>query len=217
MFDYLVMLCREYDVPYHVRVSIDLRLTVGRWYSVWGGGTGIPVITHRKDIIVWPDCIVLAYDIETTKLPLKFPDASSDQIMMISYMIDTQVSSEIYLNAPEMIYWCWLICGNDLSTVQCFDKSNPGVGRSELLVTPFRWDLFSACFNIFHIFTFLPADHTCFFVYFHFCRFHAPVFGNIFARVFPFTAAGLNRTWHFSRVKYSCFDNTKVYKKCLQY
>ena len=26
----------------------------------------------------------MAYDIETTKLPLKFPDASIDQIMMIS-------------------------------------------------------------------------------------------------------------------------------------
>jgi DNA polymerase epsilon subunit 1 len=32
----------------------------------------------------------MAYDIETTKLPLKFPDASIDQIMMISYMIDGQ-------------------------------------------------------------------------------------------------------------------------------
>lgn len=34
--------------------------------------------------------IVLAFDIETTKLPLKFPDANTDQIMMISYMIDGQ-------------------------------------------------------------------------------------------------------------------------------
>ena len=34
--------------------------------------------------------MVLAYDIETTKLPLKFPDAVIDQIMMISYMIDGQ-------------------------------------------------------------------------------------------------------------------------------
>lgn len=32
----------------------------------------------------------MAYDIETTKLPLKFPDAAIDQIMMISYMIDGQ-------------------------------------------------------------------------------------------------------------------------------
>ena len=35
--------------------------------------------------------VVLAFDIETTKLPLKFPDASSDSIMMVSYMIDGQV------------------------------------------------------------------------------------------------------------------------------
>ena len=32
----------------------------------------------------------MAFDIETTKLPLKFPDALIDQIMMISYMIDGQ-------------------------------------------------------------------------------------------------------------------------------
>jgi len=32
----------------------------------------------------------MAYDIETTKPPLKFPDAATDQIMMISYMIDGQ-------------------------------------------------------------------------------------------------------------------------------
>lgn len=36
------------------------------------------------------DPVVLAFDIETTKLPLKFPDAVIDQIMMISYMIDGQ-------------------------------------------------------------------------------------------------------------------------------
>ena len=32
----------------------------------------------------------MAFDIETTKLPLKFPDPKLDQIMMISYMIDGQ-------------------------------------------------------------------------------------------------------------------------------
>ena len=36
------------------------------------------------------DPVVMAYDIETTKLPLKVPDAAIDQIMMISYMIDGQ-------------------------------------------------------------------------------------------------------------------------------
>ncbi|KAG9715546.1 DUF1744-domain-containing protein, partial [Aureobasidium melanogenum] len=33
---------------------------------------------------------ILAFDIETCKAPLKFPDAAVDQIMMISYMIDGQ-------------------------------------------------------------------------------------------------------------------------------
>ena len=36
------------------------------------------------------DPIVLAFDIETTKLPLKFPDPASDVIMMVSYMVDGQ-------------------------------------------------------------------------------------------------------------------------------
>jgi DNA polymerase epsilon subunit 1 len=34
--------------------------------------------------------VVMAYDIETSKQPLKFPDQQTDQIMMISYMIDGQ-------------------------------------------------------------------------------------------------------------------------------
>lgn len=42
------------------------------------------------------DPVVLAFDIETTKLPLKFPDAETDQIMMISYMIDGQVSNAFW-------------------------------------------------------------------------------------------------------------------------
>ncbi|KAJ7589909.1 DNA-directed DNA polymerase, partial [Mycena floridula] len=33
---------------------------------------------------------VMAYDIETTKAPLKFPDQAIDQVMMISYMVDGQ-------------------------------------------------------------------------------------------------------------------------------
>ena len=43
------------------------------------------------------DPVIMAFDIETTKLPLKFPDASSDVIMMISYMIDGQVSEYYFI------------------------------------------------------------------------------------------------------------------------
>ncbi|KAJ6622010.1 DNA polymerase epsilon catalytic subunit 1 [Pseudolycoriella hygida] len=89
-FDSLIDI-REYDVPYHVRVSIDLKINCGLWYNIrCKGGTEEPVIIPRPDIIERPEPVILAYDIETTKLPLKFPDAQSDQIMMISYMIDGQ-------------------------------------------------------------------------------------------------------------------------------
>lgn len=83
--------CREYDVPHHVRVSIDMKIFCGSWYSVKARDRDLPIITKRDDIIEPIEPIVLAYDIETTKLPLKFPDANTDQIMMISYMIDGQV------------------------------------------------------------------------------------------------------------------------------
>lgn len=67
--------------------SADIR--IGKWYSVEvrHGNTTLTCIEER---IQRADPVVLAYDIETTKLPLKFPDASIDQIMMISYMIDGQ-------------------------------------------------------------------------------------------------------------------------------
>lgn len=35
---------------------------------------------------------ILAFDIETTKMPLQFPNVEIDSIMMISYMLDGQVS-----------------------------------------------------------------------------------------------------------------------------
>lgn len=80
---------REYDVPYHVRVAIDLDVRIGKWYTVEAkhGHVSLSCIEER---LQRADPIVMAFDIETTKLPLKFPDAAIDQIMMISYMIDGQ-------------------------------------------------------------------------------------------------------------------------------
>lgn len=48
----------------------------------------------------------MAFDIETTKLPLKFPDAETDQIMMISYMIDGQVSATPFIEPFLGRYCC---------------------------------------------------------------------------------------------------------------
>ncbi|ODV85993.1 hypothetical protein CANARDRAFT_220740 [[Candida] arabinofermentans NRRL YB-2248] len=78
---------REYDVPYHVRVSIDKNIRVGKWYTVEADQDEV-TLTEIKDKIAFADPVVLAFDIETTKAPLKFPDSAVDQIMMISYMID---------------------------------------------------------------------------------------------------------------------------------
>lgn len=80
---------REYDVPYHVRVAIDLDIRVGKWYTVTAkhGKVSLSCLEER---LTRADPVVLAFDIETTKLPLKFPDATIDRIMMISYMIDGQ-------------------------------------------------------------------------------------------------------------------------------
>ena len=80
---------REYDVPYHVRVSIDKDIRIGKWYAV-EAKHGVVNLSCMEERIQRADPVVLAYDIETTKLPLKFPDAVIDQIMMISYMIDGQ-------------------------------------------------------------------------------------------------------------------------------
>ncbi|PLN80480.1 putative DNA polymerase epsilon, catalytic subunit A/POL2 [Aspergillus taichungensis] len=80
---------REYDVPYHVRVAIDKDIRIGKWYNV-EAKHGVVSLTCLEERVQRPDPVVLAFDIETTKLPLKFPDSVIDQIMMISYMIDGQ-------------------------------------------------------------------------------------------------------------------------------
>ncbi|KAK9939863.1 hypothetical protein M0R45_016545 [Rubus argutus] len=48
------------------------------------------MLERRTDLLQHAEVHVCAFDIETTKLPLKFPDAEYDLIMMISYMVDGQ-------------------------------------------------------------------------------------------------------------------------------
>ncbi|XP_074301915.1 DNA polymerase epsilon catalytic subunit A-like [Silene latifolia] len=80
---------REYDVPYHVRFCIDNDVRCGQWYDVSISTTGV-VLDRRLDLLQRAEVHVCAFDIETTKLPLRFPDAEYDSIMMISYMVDGQ-------------------------------------------------------------------------------------------------------------------------------
>ena len=80
---------REYDVPYYLRVAIDNDIRVGLWYDV-SFTEGVVSLKSVPDRVKRADPVVMAFDIETTKQPLKFPDAESDVVMMISYMIDGQ-------------------------------------------------------------------------------------------------------------------------------
>ena len=81
---------REHDIPYHLRVNIDLSIRCGLWYNVTATAGKVKIV-KIADKNVRPDPVVLAFDIETSKLPLKFPEAQNDPIMMISYMIDGKV------------------------------------------------------------------------------------------------------------------------------
>ena len=80
---------REYDVPYYLRVAIDNSLRVGLWYAITFTSNQ-PSFKHLVERVKRADPVVMAYDIETTKAPLKFPDQGVDQVMMISYMVDGQ-------------------------------------------------------------------------------------------------------------------------------
>lgn len=83
----LMLDIREHDVPYYVRVSIDENIRIGKWYDVEVNSSGV-ILKEDIEKIAFADPVVLAFDIETTKAPLKFPDSAFDQVMMISYMID---------------------------------------------------------------------------------------------------------------------------------
>lgn len=80
---------REYDVPYYLRVAIDNDIRVGLWYAITFDA-GVATFSQIKERVKRADPVVMAYDIETTKAPLKFPDQAIDQVMMISYMVDGQ-------------------------------------------------------------------------------------------------------------------------------
>ncbi len=47
-------------------------------------------LTRRPDLLQRAEPRICAWDIETTKLPLQFPNAEYDQVFMISYMLDRQ-------------------------------------------------------------------------------------------------------------------------------
>lgn len=83
--NYILFTCPFSDM----RASCDLDVRCGQWYDVSVSSAGL-MLEKRTDLLQRAEVRVCAFDIETTKLPLKFPDAEYDQIMMISYMVDGQ-------------------------------------------------------------------------------------------------------------------------------
>lgn len=91
---------REFDVPYTMRAAIDLDLRIGAWYVVTpDGGLGSSnsgassltcSVTWQKELLELCEPRILAFDIECEKSPLKFPNAETDRIYMISYMVKGQ-------------------------------------------------------------------------------------------------------------------------------
>ena len=81
---------REYDVKYHVRIAIDLDVYVGGWYEIHAEHGDVRMVQCDSSKYMNPVPKICAFDIETTKAPLKFPQPEFDQIYMISYMLDTR-------------------------------------------------------------------------------------------------------------------------------
>jgi len=69
---------REYDVPYHIRVCIDKELRCSFWYQIEMEGPKMVKYEHLKSKLDKADLRILAFDIETSKAPLKFPDSRFD-------------------------------------------------------------------------------------------------------------------------------------------
>ncbi|ELA42787.1 uncharacterized protein VICG_00102 [Vittaforma corneae ATCC 50505] len=77
----------EYDIPYEIHVGNEHKIRCGCWYEISYDGESYKIELDKQKI-AYPDLRIFAFDIETTKPPLKFPNPESDQVMMISIMTD---------------------------------------------------------------------------------------------------------------------------------
>ena len=85
----------EFDIPNEIQFGIEYKIRCGSWYHVSYDGKSYSIVFF-KDKVAYPDLRIFAFDIETTKPPLKFPNAEFDQVMMISIM--TEEFGELIIN-----------------------------------------------------------------------------------------------------------------------
>ena len=76
-------------MPYVERFMIDNGVRCARWFFV-SVAAGRMKVEANQQLEVGADLRVVAWDIETTKAPLRFPNKDVDCIMMISLMMDRE-------------------------------------------------------------------------------------------------------------------------------
>ncbi|MES1919714.1 DNA polymerase epsilon catalytic subunit, variant 2, partial [Bonamia ostreae] len=81
---------REHDINFLQRFLMDNKIRIGNWYNLVSDRDGTVSVKILNDKLDRPNMNICAFDIETTKAPLRFPDSEIDEIMMISLMINTQ-------------------------------------------------------------------------------------------------------------------------------
>lgn len=77
----------EHDIPVDVQAGNSLNIRCGQWYDVSYDGSEYRIDKNAR--ITYPELRIMAFDIETTKPPLKFPNPGSDEIMMISILTES--------------------------------------------------------------------------------------------------------------------------------
>lgn len=145
---------REYDIPYHTRVCIDLEIRLSYWYQIKFSNNFISSITCLKNMVERPDFRIFAFDIETTKLPLKFPDSKIDNIMMISITLDGSsflitnrniISKDVidFEFAPKKEYESSIIVFNEINEKALLLKFFSFIKETKpFILTSFNGDMF---------------------------------------------------------------------------
>ncbi|KAL6122897.1 DNA polymerase [Nucleospora cyclopteri] len=75
----------ETDIPYEIQTAVELKITCGTWHKVSYNGTDYEIYKTPENV-EYPKPRIFAFDIETSKDPLKFPKPEKDKVMMISIM-----------------------------------------------------------------------------------------------------------------------------------
>jgi DNA polymerase epsilon subunit 1 len=66
-------------VDFYVLCPVSAGVRAGHWFTV-KVQDGITTLHHRPDLLQRAEPVICAFDIETTKLPLRFPNSAHDQV-----------------------------------------------------------------------------------------------------------------------------------------